>query len=158
LIERARQGHLEEFAAIDNHPSPPEPQAEATFLSAKLDQEQRQRGNQRVIFDFYCELVRLRKECAPLARLSREAMQVIASEEEQVLAIIRRAADDQVFCLFNYSDQNRVIPPSLASGTLRVLLDSTGNYRPGSDLTVYSTRPTTFPTLAPFGVFVYRKE
>lgn len=158
LIEGVRRGRLEECAAIEDHPSPPDPQAEATFLSAKLDQEQRHKGKHRVIFDFYLELIRLRKECAPLARLSRADLQVIASEEEQVLAIIRRAGDDQVFCLFNYSDQDRVIPPSLASGTLRVLLDSTGNYRPGSDLTVYSTRPKTFPTLAPFGVFVYRKE
>ena len=85
-------------------------------------------------------------------------MQVIANEDEQVLAIVRIAGDDQVFCLFNYSDQDRVIPPPLASGTLRVLLDSTGNYRPGSSLTVYSTRPKTFPTLPPFGIFVYRKE
>jgi hypothetical protein len=63
-----------------------------------------------------------------------------------------------VFCLFNYSDQECVIPPPLASGTLNVLLDSTGNYPSGSSLTVYSTRPNTFPTLAPFGVLVYRKE
>jgi maltooligosyltrehalose trehalohydrolase len=158
LVEGVRRGRLDEFAAIETHPSPPDPQAEATFLSAKLNQEQRHRGNQRVIFDFYLELIRLRKECAPLARLSRADMQVIASEDEQVLAIIRRAADDQVFCLFNYSDQERVIPPPLASGNLRVLLDSAGNHKPGSCLTVYSTRPKTFPTLAPFGVFVYRKE
>jgi maltooligosyltrehalose trehalohydrolase len=158
LVEGVRRGRLDEFAAIETHPSPPDPQAEATFLSAKLNQEQRHRGNQRVIFDFYLELIRLRKECAPLARLSRADMQVIASEDEQVLAIIRRAADDQVFCLFNYSDQERVIPPPLASGNLRVLLDSAGNHKPGSCLTVYSTRPKTFPTLAPFGVFVYRKD
>jgi len=158
LIDRVRRGRLEEFAAIGNQPSPPDPQAEATFLSAKLDQEQRLKGDQRSIFDFYRELVLLRKECAPIARLSRAAMQVIASEEELTLMIVRTAGDDQVFCMFNYSDQNRVIPPPLASGTLRVLLDSTGNYRSGSCLTVYSTRPKTFPTLAPFGVFVYRKE
>jgi hypothetical protein len=84
-------------------------------------------------------------------------MQMIVFEKEQMLAIIRRAADDQVFCLFNYSDQICVVPPSLANGTLRVLLDSTDTYRSGSCLTVYSTRPQSFPTLAPFGVLVYRK-
>jgi maltooligosyltrehalose trehalohydrolase len=136
LVEGVRRGRLEEFAAFANQGAPPDPQAEATFLSAKLDQEQRRAGDKRAIFDYYCELIRLRKECAPLAGLSSADMQVIASEEEQMLAIIRSAADDQVFCLFNFSDQDRVIPPSLACGTLRVLLDSTGNYPSGSCVTV----------------------
>ena len=158
LIERVRRERMEDSAVTVSPSSLPDPQAETTFLSAKLDQEQRQKGNQRGLYDFYLELIRLRKECATLSRLSRDGMQVIANEDEQVLAIVRIAGDDQVFCLFNYSDQDRVIPPPLASGTLRVLLDSTGNYRPGSSLTVYSTRPKTFPTLPPFGIFVYRKE
>jgi maltooligosyltrehalose trehalohydrolase len=158
LVEGVRRGRLEEFAAFCNQGTPPDPQAEATFLSAKMDQEQRFLGEQRVLFNFYRELIRLRKECAPLASLSREGMKVIASEDELMLAMVRSASDDQLFCLFNYSDQNRVIPPKLASGTLRILLDSTGNHPAGSCITVYSTRPTTFPTLAPFGVMVYRTE
>jgi maltooligosyltrehalose trehalohydrolase len=158
LVEGVRRGRLEEFAACGNQGTPPDPQAEATFLSAKLSQGQRQAGDQRAIFDFYRDLIQLRKDCAPLARLSRADMQVIASEEEQMLVIVRTAADDQVFCLFNYSDQQRVIHPSLACGTLCVLLDSTGYFPSGSCVTVYSTRPKTFPTLAPFGVMVYRKD
>ena len=138
--------------------SPPDPQAEETFLSAKLDQEQRHRGDHRVIFDFYRALIRLRKECAPLAALSREDMQVVAFEEESVLAVIRSADNGQLICLFNYSDQSRVIRPPPSGGRLQILLDSTGNFPPGSCVTVYTTRPETFPTLAPFGVIVYRKE
>ena len=158
LVEGVRQGRLEEFASFGNQGTPPDPQAETTFLSAKLDQERRKTGDRRAIFDFYRELIRLRRECAPLARLSRADMQVIAGEEEQMLTIIRRVADDQVICLFNYSEQDRLISPQLTSGDLRVLLDSTGNYRPGSCHTVYSTRPNSFLTLAPSGVFVCRKE
>lgn len=158
LVEAVRRGRREEFAAFGDQGTPPDPQAEETFLSAKLDQEQRLRGEQRALFDFYRQLIRLRKECDPLVRLSRENMQIIAVEEQQMLAIIRRAADDQLFCLFNYGDQECVIPPSLASGTLRILLDSSGTYPPGSSLTVYTTRPATFPKLAPFGVMVYREE
>ncbi|MBK5276703.1 MAG: malto-oligosyltrehalose trehalohydrolase [Desulfuromonadales bacterium] len=158
LIESVRRGRLEEFAALGNQGTPPDPQAEETFLSAKLDQVKHLAGDHQTLFEFYRELIRLRKKCAPLARLSRADMQVVSGEEEQILAIIRTAGDDQVFCLFNYSDQNRVIPTKLASGTLRVLLDSTGNYPSGSCITVYSTRPKTFPTLAPFGVIVYRTE
>ncbi|MBL0226832.1 MAG: malto-oligosyltrehalose trehalohydrolase [Geobacteraceae bacterium] len=156
LVECVRRGRLEEFAAFGNQCTPPDPQTEATFLSAKLDQEQRRVGDQKSIFEFYRELIHLRRECTPLARLNREDMQVIANEDEQMLAIIRNAGDDQLFCLFNFRDRDCVIPPSLACGALRILLDSSGTYPPGSCVTVYSTRPKTFPTLAPFGVMVYQ--
>jgi hypothetical protein len=63
-----------------------------------------------------------------------------------------------LLCLFNFSDQTRIISPSLVGGTMLVLLDSTGCLPPGSNVTVYTTRPETFPTLGPFGVIVYRKE
>ena len=158
LVETVRQGRQEEFAAFACQGSSPDPQSEATFLSAKLDQEQCQRGDHRVVFDFYRELIRLRKKCAPLARLSRADMQVISSKDGQMLTIIRSYGDDQVFCLFNISDQDRVIAPPLASGTLCILLDSTGTFQPGSCITVYSTRQKTYPMLSPFGVIVYRKD
>jgi maltooligosyltrehalose trehalohydrolase len=146
------------LAAFENHALPPDPRAEETFVSAKLDQEQRRRGDHRTIFDFYRELTRLRKECTPLARLSREGMQVVACEEERVLVVNRSIGTIHLRCLFNYSDQIRVISPSLVDGRMIVLLDSTGNLPPGSGVTVYTTRPETFPTLPPYGVIVYRKE
>jgi len=158
LAEAVRQGRLEGFAAFENHALPLDPQAEETFISAKLDQEQRHRDNHRAIFDFYRELIRLRKECTPLARLSRDGMQVVACEEERVLVVNRSIGTIHLLCLFNYSDQTRVINPSLVGGRMIVLLDSTGNLSPGSGVTVYSTRPKTFPVLAPYGVIVYRKE
>lgn len=158
LVEGVRRGRQEEFAHCDNQGTPPDPQDEATFLSAKLDQEQRRTDGQQAVFSFYRELIQLRRECIPLAGLSRTDMQVIADEDDALLTVVRSAADDQVFCLFNFSGQNRVIPASLASGTLRVLLDSTGTYPSGSCLTVYSTRPQSFPMLTPYGVIVYRKE
>ena len=158
LVEAIRRGRLEEFAAFAQQGSPPDPQAEATYLSAKMDQGQRLRGDHFAIFEFYRELIRLRKEWSPLARLSRENMQIVAFEEEQVLAIIRSAAAAQIVCLFNYSDQSRVIRPPPITGTLHVLLDSSDSSPPGSCVTVDAARPDTFPTLTPFAVMVYKKE
>jgi maltooligosyltrehalose trehalohydrolase len=158
LVEGVRQCRLEEFADYRNQGSPPDPQAEATFLSAKLNQEQRLTGDQRAHFEFYRDLIRLRKECTSLAGLGRENMQIIADEDEQVLAIIRTAGDDKMFCILNYSDQIRIVKPPLANGNLRILLDSTGTYPSGSSQSVYSTRPATFPIVAPFGVILFRKE
>jgi maltooligosyltrehalose trehalohydrolase len=158
LVEAVRRGRREEFAAFGSQGVPPDPQAEETFLSAKLDQEQRHHGDHHDLFDFYRELIRLRKECAPLALLRRADTQVIADEEQLLLTVVRTAGDDQVYCLINYSDQNREIDLTLAQGTLRVLLDSTGTVPSYRILTVDAAHPETFPTLAPFGVMVYRKE
>jgi len=158
LAESIRQGRSEEFAAFADQGSPPDPQSESTFLSAKLDQEQRHLDNHRDIFEFYQALIRLRKECAPLVNLSREGMHIVTCEEEQVLIINRSADNVRILCLFNYSDQIRVISPTFFGNAMHVLLDSTGALAPGSCVTVYSTRPDSFPTLAPFGVMVYLKE
>jgi maltooligosyltrehalose trehalohydrolase len=157
LVAAVRQGRAEEFAGFARLGRPPDPQSEATFLAAKLDPEARHRGDQRRLFSFYVELIRLRKECPPLARLSREEMQIVADEEEKVLAVMRRADSCRILCLFNYSDQNCVLRPPLAAGILQVLLDSAGDLAPGSRITVDTARPETFPTLAPFGVIVYRQ-
>ena len=158
LTESIRQGRSEEFAAFAGHGSPPDPESESTFLSARLDQEQRQQDNHRGIFEFYRALIRLRKECAPLAKLSREDMHIIARVEEQVLIVTRSADNIRILCLFNYSDQIRVISPLFFGNTMHVLLDSTGALLPGSSVTVDYTRPESFPTLAPFGVMIYSKE
>ena len=158
LAESVRQGRLEEFAGFAQQGAPPDPQSEASFLSAKVDQEQRQRSEQHAIYDFYRDLIRLRKEYAPFARLSREGMKVTVCNEEQVLVVNRSVENVQLLCLFNYSDRIRAISPALVGGTMTVLLDSTRGLSPGSIVTVYTTRPETFPTLAPFGVIIYRKE
>jgi len=158
LVEAVRRGRLEEFAGFVHQGSPPDPQAEATFLSAKVDLEQRRRGDHRALFDFYRELIRLRRDCAPLFRPGRENMQIVACEEERVLAVIRSKGAGQLLCLFNYSGQSHTILPPPVGGRLRVLLDSTYASPPGSCLSVDTACPETFPTLAPFGVMVYRKE
>jgi maltooligosyltrehalose trehalohydrolase len=158
LADGIRRGRLEEFAAFSNQGLPPDPQAEATFLSAKTDQEQRHRGEHRTVFNFYLNLIRFRKEFAWIPWTSRNNMQVVAYEEDRVLVIIRSIGSAQLLCLFNYSDQTHVISPTIVGGTISVLLDSTGTVPTGSSITVYTTRPQTFTKIPPFGVIVYRKE
>jgi maltooligosyltrehalose trehalohydrolase len=157
LAESVRQGRIQEFAAFADQGSPPDPQSESTFLSAKLDQEQRHRGDHRIIFDFYRELIRVRKACAARTRPDRDALQIVSSAEEQLLVTIRSTENGTILCLFNFSAQNRVIRPPLVSGTLRILLDSSDPSAAGNYVKVDIDRHETFPTLPPFGVIVYSK-
>jgi maltooligosyltrehalose trehalohydrolase len=158
LAESVKQGRLKEFAEFADQGAPPDPGSEETFLASKLNLNQRLCGEQHVIFQFYRELIRLRRGCAALAKLSRDGMQIVASEERQVLALVRSAMNDQVLCLFNFSDQKRQFLPPLTGKSMRVLLDSTDSSAVGSCTTIDADRPETFPILAPFGVTVYQKE
>lgn len=158
LIETVKQGRLNEFAAFAHQGFPPDPQAELTFRSAKLNTEQRHQGDHQVINDFYRQLIGLRKEYALLSSFSRDGIQIIDCEDEQVLIINRSSVNFQLNCLFNFSNLKRVIDPSLVNGTITIILDSSGKIPLGSQLTVFTTRPNTFLTLAPFGVVVYLKE
>ncbi|MDZ4184176.1 MAG: malto-oligosyltrehalose trehalohydrolase [Desulfuromonadales bacterium] len=157
LIAAVRQGRNAEFQSFAWQGPPPDPQAESTFLSAKIDPEQRQEGEQRALFTFYRQLIRLRRECPPLANLDRAGMEISADEDQQLLAVTRRSGDDEILCLFNYSDQNRVLRPPLVAGALQALLDSSDHSPPGGKIVVETARPETFPILGPFGVIVYRK-
>jgi maltooligosyltrehalose trehalohydrolase len=158
LVEAVRRGRLEEFTAFADQGSPPDPQSEATFLSAKVDQDLRLLGDHRQLFACYSDLIRLRKEYAAFFRPGRKNMRIVADESEQVLAVIRDSGKSRLLCLFNYSDQPRTASPSLAEGTLRILIDASGILPPGGSVTVHSTRPDTFLRLAPFNVIVYNKE
>jgi maltooligosyltrehalose trehalohydrolase len=158
LVAAVRRGRAEEFAEFVGQGHPPDPQSAATFLSAKLHPEERHGGAHHALFAFYTELIRLRKEYAPLTARHREALEIVADAEAQVLAVRRPAAGGQISSFFNYSGETRVIHPPLADGTLHILLDSSGHLVPGSRIIIKTSCPETFLTLAPFGVIVYRQR
>jgi hypothetical protein len=102
-------------------------------------------------------LIRIRKVWAPFFRLSRDRVQIAAGEDDRMLAVVRSGDGGQLVCLFNYSDQSRVIRPPLAGTTVHILLDSAEIRPPGSCVPVNPSRPD-LPTLAPYAVVVYKKE
>lgn len=158
LIESVRRGRLEEFAEFTQEETPPDPQSETTFHSARLNINLRHQGDHRVVFDFYRELIRLRNENGPFVLHGREHLQIVACEEDHTLVVSRSFDNFQLTCLFNFSNQTRVINPELVGGSMTMLLDSTERLSPGGNVTVYFTRPETFLKLPPFAVLVFRKE
>jgi maltooligosyltrehalose trehalohydrolase len=124
LVEAVRRGRQEEFAAFAWQGEIPDPQAEATFLSAKIDPDQRREGMHATLFALYRQLLRLRKALPPLRRLSRQETEVAAIEEARVLLLRRRAGADEALCLFNFSDARRSVLIPLRHVPCRKLLDS----------------------------------
>ena len=125
LVEAVRRGRREEFAAFGWQAEPPDPQDETTFLCAKLNHQLRAEGRFHMLLQFYRELIRLRKELAPLARLSKEDCQVTGFENERVLLLNRRSVDEQVASTFNFNHFPAAIALPLSEGRWNKVLDST---------------------------------
>ena len=102
LIEAVRKGRQEEFAAFDWEGHIPDPQDPQTFQSCKLNHDLRFEGDHRVLYDFVCELIRLRKELPALLRDHREEREAIAFEREKLLWVRRWRGDHQAVIVFNF--------------------------------------------------------
>ncbi len=157
LVEAVRNGRKQEFAGLSDESSVPDPQDEATFLSARLSQQLSQMEGHCELLNFYRELIRLRTGLFCGASSDRELLQVIPFEAERLLLLVRSSETTRIICAFNYSDQTRIVDPDIVSGELTVLLDSSGQYRNETVLTIYRTRPESCLTLRPFSALVCRK-
>ena len=124
LIDAVRNGRRGEFASFGWLGEPPDPQDEKTFLRAKLNHALKGDGKYRVLWDFYRELLRLRRELAPLARLSKERCEVIGFDNDRVLLLRRWRGKEVVVTLFNFNSAPVSLALPMAPGRWRKALDS----------------------------------
>jgi len=132
LIEAVRTGRMEEFAAFNWQEDPPDPQDETTFRRCKLVHRLKQEGHHATLLDFYRELIRLRKTVPALASMSKEEMEVIGFEEEQVVFLRRWSGDSEVFAAFNFAEDQATLDLPVPPGRWRKLLDSADGRWEGS--------------------------
>jgi len=124
LVEAVRKGRHKEFAAFGWQTTTPDPQDEATFLRAKLNHRLRHEGQHRTLWEFYQELLRLRKQLPPLAALSKERCEVLGFETERVIVLRRWNGDDQTLAIFNYAAGSVPVSPVVPRRRWRKAVDS----------------------------------
>ena len=123
LVEAVRRGRREEFAAFGWREEPPDPGAESTFTSSRLDPRLAASGRHRALLDFYRELLRLRREVPALASLDRAEVEVHPFETERALAVARRHGNSAALLLLTFaSGASRLVAP--ATGRWLKALDS----------------------------------
>lgn len=132
LIEAVRKGRQEEFASFEWKEEVPDPQAESTFLNSKINIKLHQHGKHNVLFRFYKELIRLRKEIPVLCNLIKKDMEVKGFEEEKALFVRRWFKGDEVFSLYNFNEKDIKIKLMLPEGTWERILDSSSEDWGGS--------------------------
>ena len=122
LAAAVSRGRREEFAAFAWQGAVPDPQAEATFLSARLQHELAAAGEHRLLREWYRTLLRLRRELPALATLDRERLGVWT--DERVLVLQRWAEGQTVAAVFAFRDAPTATTIPLPAGGWRRVLDA----------------------------------
>jgi len=124
LIEGVRAGRREEFKEFAWQGEPPDPQSVETFLKSKLDWEKREKGNHRVLLNFYKALIKLRREVPAISNLDKDSLDAFGFEQEKVIFLRRWKDASQAFCLLNFNAEDVRIKAHLPDGNWAKALDS----------------------------------
>lgn len=124
LVEAVRKGRREEFNAFNWQGEIADPQDKAAFLSARLNHELRNKGQHKVLYDFYRELIRLRKENPVLACLSKDDMEVVGDESNKSLYVRRWQGDREVVILYNFNDNTVKMHQLVSAGEWHRIMGS----------------------------------
>ncbi|REJ88556.1 MAG: malto-oligosyltrehalose trehalohydrolase [Planctomycetota bacterium] len=124
LVEAVRRGRKEEFARFEWQQEPPDPQDEATFQRCKLDHALKNGGRHRVLFEYYQELIKLRKAEPALAFPDRARMEVSELKPHRAMAVRRWSARREVLTLFHFGSETAEVAINLPEGAWNKALDS----------------------------------
>jgi maltooligosyltrehalose trehalohydrolase len=124
LIEAVRRGRKEEFAGFGWTGDIPDPQSEATFLGCKLNWNLQTAGRHRILWQFYQELLRLRRDVSPLARLDKNALEVTFFAVQKAMLVRRWDDSTQVLIAYHFDQApaNLILP--IPPGHWYSILDS----------------------------------
>jgi len=123
LIQAVRAGRKEEFEAFHYAEDPPDPESAETFLRCKLNWELRHQGQHKVLWDWYRQLIHLRKTHPALQNYDRDSIEATSDEDKQIVVVRRWCESGEVILVmnFNTSPVTVVLP---IQKSVRKLLDS----------------------------------
>lgn len=124
LIEGVRQGRKKEFAAFNWMGEPPDPQSLDTFMQSRIDWNKRQKGSNKILLEFYKELIRLRKDIPALSSLDKESLEVRADPGNNMISLRRWKDESHIIVLFNFSKKDIIVNVPLPPAKWQKLLDS----------------------------------
>lgn len=100
LVEAVRRGRRAEFSAFDWKEAVPDPQDEKTFRRSHLNPELKLTEPHRTLYNFYLELIRVRREL----KLGRAMSRTVREVSDRALLLSYESQESQSACLFNFSE------------------------------------------------------
>jgi maltooligosyltrehalose trehalohydrolase len=151
LGKAVQEGRRKEFSAFYNLGEPPDPQSELTFLHSTLDQNSRKQGAHCMLWEFYRELIRFRKNEPALRSLDKSVLDVNSSERIGCLCMRRVYGDDEILMIFNFGGHAADVGPAVPVGEWEKQLDSAEArwMGPGSDIPESFSADKVNPTIQP---------
>ncbi|MGC2193660.1 MAG: malto-oligosyltrehalose trehalohydrolase [Terriglobales bacterium] len=160
LAQAVREGRRAEFRAFYREGNLPDPQAEATFLQSRLDHGIRGEGPHCALWNFYRELIRLRKQEPALRELDASNLEATTCRTSGCLRMRRIYGHDDIIVIFNFGDRPADCGPEVPLGDWRKCLDSAERIwaGPGSAIPQeFSARITLALTVQPRSFCVLRR-
>jgi maltooligosyltrehalose trehalohydrolase len=160
LIEAVRRGRQQEFASFEWKVDVPDPQAESTFRNSILNRALLKEPWHASLWEYYRELIRLRRTVPALARLDKQQMEVVAVEATQTMFVYRWDGDSHVALVYHFGEAATWCG-SLPPGIWQVLLDSEDERWHGSGTRIgrrVISERTVSLSLLPKQVVVLRQE
>jgi len=106
LIEAVRKGRRAEWPSEEGQDEAPDPQAETTFMAARLDHALRHaRGPHRSLWEFYRRLIELRTRVRALAEPDKSRMEVLGLNRLRIICLHHRSRDEEAFVIFHADDK-----------------------------------------------------
>lgn len=124
LVEAIRRSRKKEFANSREAGLNLDPQDEATFLSAKLQLELLEDSEHLLLFDFYKNLIAIRKKIVSFTGDNARDMAVQFSEKFKYLFVNRCAGDAEFCVIFHLGSEPSVLSVPLQDGNWSKLFDS----------------------------------
>lgn len=143
LVEAVRQGRKAEFAAHRWDGEPPDPQAVETFEACRPGYDRAGEGQHRLLFEYYRELLQIRRNQGVLPAESTDAIDVQFDEPRQTLACRIGGPDgNRLLMLVNFSANPATIRNPFGR-EVTVLIDSADSRwgGPGAPESLDAPRP-----------------
>jgi len=123
LVEAVRQGRSREFSEHGWKGEPPDAQSEETFARCILNPDLRFCGSHKILWDYYRELIQIRKGIRAIRNAAWGSFDVGLREEQQLLVTRSYSDGQRVAIAYHFGDTKAML--SLKEGRWRTILDST---------------------------------
>ena len=126
LARSVCEGRKQEFAIMHQGVEVPDPCARETFQASKLDWSRKEEGRHRIAFEYYRELIAIRRAHPSLRRPRRDGMEVGGSGK--TFYVVRRSLElgetGETVCLMNFGDESAKASVPAIEGELELVSDS----------------------------------